>query len=141
MIEELIKCNQELINPGSDESYSEAASIDDCGRQGDLYFAKVSMIPDNYIQESNPRTQLVPGNTKGSKHCLVSLDNVEVHLPIGFSFDKSYDSNLGPIVVLHTDNEITHCEHGNVKLPAGTYEFRYQNDWDIEEAKIRRQLD
>lgn len=131
------------IQPGQAVRMSEAASVNDCVRQGDLYLQVVSEVPADYVRVKKPKAidrQLVPGNTEGAKHCLDSLDGVELHLPAAWG--PGYDALDGPVFKLSTERTVKHPKHGDVTIPAGfTIACRYQREWDAEQARERRNAD
>lgn len=151
MISELIKHQEKLENkelpvkPGQMETLSEAATENDGARQGDLYFVVRSTdgsfnFPENYseITPGEIDKQLVPGNTKGAKHCLEHLDGVRMALPSSFSRDESY-MGPGPIVLFQKENTKVHPEHGAIVFKEGfCVEFGYQKSLNQDEEEIRR---
>ena len=147
MIEELIENQQQLLNgdlpikAGQNENFPEAMSLGDEIRQGDLYIRLVEVIPDGY-KKVDPFLQMVPGKTKGAKHCWVNMPN-ECYVPTGWSTDESYDGLLGPIVKNYQPNSLAHKEHGHVtNFNTQCYvQFGYQKSQDVEEERIRRQQD
>lgn len=92
-------------------------------RQGDLYVYRIPTIPDGCIREEHPSPQLVPGDTRGSRHCLATLDGVTIfRLP-------NPNPLQGPIVELAAQNTITHPEHGHIVLRAGRYAVTFQRSF------------
>ena len=73
--------------------------------QGDLNFIVVKSIPRQATLVSKPSLQLAPGNTKGSRHCLNSLNNVEV-----YHIDNGNDL-LGYWLSITGETIVTHPEH------------------------------
>ena len=54
-------------------------SVGEFVAQGDLNLICIPCVPDNAVLVTNPEKQLVPGNSKGSRHCLSSLQNVNIY--------------------------------------------------------------
>src|SRR5687767_13632721 len=76
--------NDPKVKPGQPERFTEACTAGDAIRQGDLYLVLAEAVPSGYEQVATPKDadrQLVPGNTVGAKHCLDSLDGVELWRP------------------------------------------------------------
>lgn len=104
----------------------ETASRGDVVRQGDLYLV---CVEDSGVVTKLPKSatelQLAPGTTQGSRHILVgdftyasqaTADEVN-------ACDKRFAVHqqlVGAKLNLHSDCEITHPEHGNKILPAGS---------------------
>lgn len=83
--------------------------------QGDVNFVFLPKIPSNAIP-AKPVTQLAPGNTRGSRHCIKSEHVNHVQ------FFRLPNPNplQGLILVFDAETEIEHPEHGNHIYPAGT---------------------
>ena len=88
-------------------------------RQGDIYIKRLRELPTELGKyEGN---QLAPGNTKGSRHILVSKSDVKLHSL------KSPTALQGPIVEAPTGFEIDHPEHGNICMEqGGIFAITYQ---------------
>jgi hypothetical protein len=133
----------ERIRMGAPERFSEAASVGDYGDQGDLRLTIVESTPSGFVFVKKPKAidrQLVPGNTEGAKHCLDSLDGVELNRPAEWGPD--YVGLLGPCLKLTKERTIQHPTHGDVTIPAGfTIQCRYQREWDAEQRRERRNAD
>ena len=126
------------IQPGQAARLSEAASVNDFARQGDLYLYVVAAIPSGYSKTAKPSLQLVPGNTEGAKHCLDSLDGVELYLPA----DWNEETLAGPCMKLTKERTVLHPTHGDISIPAGfTILCGYQRDYDYETMRERRNAD
>ncbi len=101
-------------------------------------FSWSKFLTDNgYALAKKPSPQLVRGNTQGAKHCLDSLDGVELWLPK----DWSDDSLQGPFLRIAEQRTVLHPTHGAVVLIAGSYLCCYQREHDRELAKARRAAD
>lgn len=101
------------------------------GRQGDIYFFKCREVPSDAIPVK-PYKQLAPGETLGSRHCLVSLRGVEM-------FQRLRPTALdGPILRLHERNTVTNPTHGDiVGLPAGAvFQVKYQRMYADELRRV-----
>lgn len=136
-----IKENRDDIKPGQPVRISEAASVGDFVRQGDLYLIVSDKVPSGYVKATakNKSVQLVPGNTEGAKHCLDSLAAVDLYYPKDWPNAESLD---GPCVVAREGVTVLHPTHGSVFIPAGTtVHARYQREWDAEQKRERRNAD
>ncbi len=103
--------------------------------QGDVYIVRVQKHQDVYevhqdlwpqSKKRGPFTvnrQLVPGNTKGSRH-VVEGDKVKVYaVPEGSSPLE------GPTIEAEGEWTLTHPEHAHHKFGAGTYVAIFQRDF------------
>lgn len=93
--------------------------------QGDVNFLRISSeILPNLATIETP-VQLVPGSTKGSRHCIAERDrnNVKFYEPY-----QSSTLNCGVMECLG-DIEITHPEHKNLILKKGVYAISYQRKY------------
>lgn len=130
-IELLRKIKTEAVVSDHEQIFPLAATPDsDFVRQGDLYIWLKSEVPKK-AKKVEAKNQLVPGQTKGSRHCLDSLDGVTVY--------ELADGNelQGPIIKLICERLITHPEHGNWRLGAGVYEITYQRAFAEELRRVR----
>ncbi len=133
----------ETVRPGMPFRITEAASPGDAVWQGDLAIEVVAddEMPLNYAEVERPTDadrQLVPGNTRGAKHCLDSLSGVRVFRP------KSWPNvtRTGPLLRLSEERTILHPVHGPVTVPAGMSVLcSYQREWDAEQRAERRNAD
>lgn len=95
-------------------------SIHQMVRQGDIYIQRVA---DTYGRgERTEDRQLAPGNTKGSRHV---VEGAVVYRP---TEEQGRDPMHGPVVVADAPWRVTHPEHCDYELPAGTYRVGYQMD-------------
>lgn len=92
-------------------------------RQGDLYVTRLSdkTTPIDGCKVFPGETQLIPGNTKGSRH--VAHGNIKVYFKT-----QNVSFTEGPMIIASEDFTITHPEHAHFKLPKGTYQVNYQTD-------------
>lgn len=88
-------------------------SVNDVVRQGDVYIINIEKLP-----EGKPTTQmqLVPGSSQGSRHILQG--NVRLVKEVQFRDINSV--LLGPAFECIGEVSVTHPEHGDKILPAGT---------------------
>lgn len=136
-----IKNNADPIKPGQPVRISEAASIGDFVRQGDLYLIVAEKPPTGYVKATakTKTVQLVPGNTEGSKHCLDSLDSVDLYYPSDW---PNAESLAGPLVKAKSEVTVLHPTHGSVTIPAGmAVQCGYQREYDAELKRARRNAD
>lgn len=123
-----ISAAAEAIKSDAPQRFPAAASPGDTWRQGDLYVEFVSKLPQTTTAPQNPK--LAPGNTKGSRHILDSLEGVTIR-------QKLHPNPLdGPILSLSTERTISHPEHGDLILPPGTYEISYQRAFAKELKRV-----
>lgn len=133
-----IRDNRDDIKPGQPVRISEAASVNDYVRQGDLYLIVVDKKPADYVKQKIETVQLVPGNTEGAKHCLDSFDAVDLWVPK----DWNAESLDGPCFTAKREVTVLHPTHGPVTVPAGmTIVCRYQREFDAEQKRERRNAD
>ena len=108
----------------------------EAAHQGDVYIVKVKKYSDIFdIHETlgewadpklGPKTdnrQLVPGNTKGSRH-VVEGSNLVVHAAVSNSSPLQ-----GPTIIAKGEWTLTHPEHAHHKFGAGTYVSIFQRDF------------
>lgn len=130
----------ERVSPGMPLAFTDACTAGDCIWQGDLglIISESSNPPRGYQKADKPTEQLVPGNTVGARHCLDSLDGVEMYLPKVWN----EESLQGPFLVFSEERKVLHPTHGCVTIPAGfSVECVYQREWDKIQAAERRARD
>ena len=130
----------ERVSPGMPLAFTEACTPGDCIWQGDLalIISSSHKPPKGYMKADKPSVQLVPGNTVGAKHCLDSLDGVEMFIPK----DWNEESLQGPFLQITQERKVLHPTHGSVTIPAGfNVECGYQREWDKIQAAERRARD
>jgi hypothetical protein len=129
---ELLKTIQnESVISDAEQVFPVAATHDvDYVRQGDVYIWAKSKVPKN-AKQIKSNSQLAPGTTKGSRHCLDSLDGVTMY--------AIEDANelQGPIIERACERLVTHPEHGDWRLGAGVYEITYQRAFAEELRRVR----
>lgn len=140
-IAEIRNGEHDRIGPGVPITLSRALSPGQAIAQGDVYLEVGSGIPAGYVKVENPKDedrQLVFGNTQGARHCLDSLEGVELYRDP----DWDADSLDGPYLIVHQERVVTHPTHGHVTIPAGMEIFvSYPRDYDLEQKKARRAAD
>ncbi len=115
----------ERIKSDETQYFPVAASPGDCWRQGDIYITLLPSLDNiHVVVEQYFRRQLVPGSTKGSRHCLDSLDGVTIYRL------AEWDMLAGPIIECTKQRTITHPEHGDIVLPPGIYAISFQQSLD-----------
>lgn len=136
-----IQDHLDTVSPGQPSSFTAACVPGDAIDQGDLRLVVVNEVPLGWEEVTHPKggdRQLVPGNTKGSRHCLDSLDGVNLFLPK----EWNEESLNGPCFVVTKERVVLHPVHGAVTIPAGfTILCRYQREYDKELKKERRARD
>lgn len=134
--------NPDVVGPGQPLYLNSAAAIGDGVWQGDLGIEIVAGLPDGYVT-APVRLQLVPGNTTGSRHCLLDPSTVtEFALPQGWSDNQDYDGLRGPYFQCVKDTTIPHPIHGPAIIAAGhCIALRYQRNLDEETKRERRAAD
>lgn len=122
----LVQIQEQAERIKSDETqrFPEAASPGDAWRQGDIYITLLGELPSAVQKTRKPKRQLAPGTSQGSRHCLDSLNGVQMYEQVVGSLLS------GPIIVCNTTRTITHPEHGDVVLPPGIYSISYQRSLD-----------
>lgn len=127
----LKQIQSESVLNDSEQQFPVAASPDcDYVRQGDVYIWLRSKLP-NGAKPVKAVSQLAPGETKGSRHCLDSLDGVDMFAT------SDADALQGPFIRLACERVVEHPEHGNWRLPAGLYEITYQRAFAEELRRVR----
>ena len=114
-------------------------SIGDVVRQGDLYLECIETLPDG---EPTGETQLAIGSTQGANHVITSgykngysIVNVKSH-----TTNAGVEVNpvlIGPAFKCVEECELTHPEHGNKILPAGTvWQVVFQQAYSDEVRRV-----
>ena len=76
------------VKPGTPARFTEACTPGDAIWLGDLALVVGNgSVPKGYTRCEKPKLQLVPGETQGARHCLDSLEGVEMYLPAN-SFEE-----------------------------------------------------
>ena len=89
--------------------------------QGDINIIRLAQVPEG-ATPAEPRAQLAPGSTRGSRHCIKAEDLFKC------SFFKLPKPNplQGPIIIFHQPVTIEHPEHGDQLWPIGVVAITYQ---------------
>lgn len=107
-------------------------AVPDYVRQGDIYIWGHKELPEDLLTVNDPTPQLAPGNTRGSRHVLDSLEGVTV-LRSRFAGELR-----GPFLLIRQPRVITHPDHSHVQLPLlldgpdgpyAIYEITYAQEW------------
>jgi hypothetical protein len=104
--------------------------------QGDVAFLRLEDAPkDAKLIRNRKVRQVVEGTTRGARHC-VSMES----MPKVMWYNPAVtDALTGPIMESSSVIEIEHPEHGNVCLPPGTYQIKYQRAYlPLQELKRQR---
>lgn len=127
----LKKIQSEAVLNDSEQVFPVAASPDvDYVRQGDVYIWLRSKVPAG-ANQIKAVAQLAPGTTKGSRHCLDSLEGVTM-----FAMPDANELQ-GPLLKLDCERVVTHPEHGDWRLGPGVYEITYQRAFAEELRRVR----
>lgn len=95
-------------------------AVRDVWAQGDIGIVRLESVPPTAIAIKKPSTQLAPGDTQGSRHCLESLDGLQL-------FTCSDAGPLdGPVIDAPNGMRVNHPEHGDVTFRPGVYGIIYQ---------------
>lgn len=73
--------------------------------------------------------KLVPGGEDGSRHRLDDRRGVKMYRPFGWGQPRQRNPLEGPIMLITEERRVLHDgagKHGTVVLPAGFYQFTYQ---------------
>ncbi len=129
----------EEVRAGQPLRFSEACTTNDRIWQGDLALTITDgSIPDTHVKADKPTVQLVKGNTIGARHCLDSLEGVDMYVPT----EWTEESLVGPILVMNKERSVVHPIHGDVTVPAGfSVSCTYQREYDEEQKRERRARD
>lgn len=78
-------------------------------------------------------TQLVPGQSVGSRHTIASEDRASVTI---YAPGDGASPLIGPVIVATDRFVVTHPEHAEHSIPAGVYQVVYQRDHAAEMARL-----
>lgn len=99
--------------------------------QGDVYFYRFyDVLPFDAEPLVSPDNQIVPGNTKGSRHCFDRLSNVQV-----FTCPE-FNELCVAFVKFDGETIITHPEHNHLRFLSGTYLISIQRMYAEELKRI-----
>ena len=105
--------------------------------QGDVAIIRIAEVPATATaQPARTNRQIVEGTTRGSRHCV----SVESMATTKFFIPANKGELVGDIISSKThDICITHPEHGNVQVPPGTYQIKFQRSFSpLQELKRQR---
>lgn len=106
-----------------DERFIKKMEIGQVVRQGDVYIHSVEA--NHKHGEVAKNNQLAIGNSKGSRHYAESPAKVYEGNTLPSWCNNSF---MGPCVVSDHRFTVSHPEHANISLPAGTYQITHQLD-------------
>lgn len=116
----------------NDESHVvETCSPGDMWVQGDIGIMCLDGLPLDAEVDPKPQSQLAPGTTQGSRHCIVDLSAVTIYRL------KSPSPLDGPIIEAPRGFTVEHPEHGDVTMPAGVYAIVYQRAFAQELRRVQ----
>jgi hypothetical protein len=107
------------------------ASPGDMWAQGDIGLICLKGLPEGCVVDTRPVAQLAPGMTQGSRHCIADIMSVRLHR---LADPTPLD---GPIIEASEGFTVTHPEHGDVSLPAGTWGVIYQRAYADDLRRIQ----
>ena len=131
-----IKDKQEEIaayaaSPLGDTRTVEEIAVGQFARQGDVYLLRVESVPAGAKPCAD--RQLAPGTTQGSRHTVT--DEVDVYRPQGFGTVERLGTrenvaarSVGHVLESKERFTVSHPEHADISLPAGTYQVYHQVD-------------
>lgn len=138
----VVQSAEKIVN--SDPATIPFIDAGDTVRQGDVYLIALDAEPKR--QGPYAGRQLAPGNTQGSRH--VAEGDCELYTPDEASATailnrlipatKGHRQFFGPVILARGPVTITHPEHGDRTLAAGTYLVTQQRTFADE---IRRAAD
>lgn len=102
----------------------------DAWAQGDILIVALDKVPNKSALVKQPVSQLAPGNTQGSRHCLDSLEGVQV-------WEQKETPLDGPVIVSDREFTVTHPEHGDVTFQPGIYAVVYQRAFAEELRRVQ----
>jgi len=106
--------------------------VNDVVRQGDIYLTCLESMPEG--GKPSLDMQLAPGTTQGSRHILVG----KVELFTGVSMNGVDAVLTGPAFKCETATKVTHPEHGDKILPAGSlWQVTYQQAYADQVRRVQ----
>lgn len=103
----------------------------DTWAQGDVGIVRLEKIPDGCKPMENPSSQLSPGTTQGSRHCLESLEGLRLFV---LADPTPLD---GPVIDAPQGMRVNHPEHGDVSFGPGVYGVIYQRQYAEELRRVQ----
>lgn len=101
----------------------------DLWAQGDVGLLMLAGVP-RWAKGIPTPTQLAPGDTQGSRHCLADTGGVTAYSV------RDATPLDGPVLDAPRGMTVTHPEHGDVTLPPGVYAVVYQRAFADELRRI-----
>ncbi len=139
LVEKIESCEQKaktLANPETRTFKNADFPVGSHVWQGDVALVRLPDVPKGAkLQKNRTIRQIVEGNTRGSRHCVTieSMPKVDWYTP------AEKNVLLGDIMDTTAPVEVEHPEHGNIVVPEGTYQVRYQRAYSpLEELKRQR---
>ncbi len=128
VIEVIEKIKADAQKHSDEPRFVRVVSEGDEIRQGDIYLYPVNTAPTNLEAQQSATRQLAPGESKGSRHIVVT-PSVKI-------FNKKNPNALdGPVLFAEERFVVTHPEHADISCPPGTYNVTYQRDHMKEEME------
>ena len=135
--EQVAKAALEIASPETRDLSKEGAfQVGHNFWQGDLGFERIASVPEKAVLVQNPASQLVEGTTRGARHCVKQEDMRVVKM---YRIPGA-DALTGMVLETSAPCEIVHPEHGNVVLPKGTFQTRFQRQFSPL-GELKRQRD
>lgn len=130
ILDKVQQIEQHALNSDDQTRVVSNMKLSQAVRQGDVYLVKIEKDVSG-LKPLNG-TQLVPGTTKGSRHCAESPARL-------FEDDGAEIKGIaptalrGPVVDSPERFEVSHPEHAHISLPGGTYQALYQLDFKAQQ--------
>jgi len=130
------KSAQTFANPETRHLSEKQIPVGKHAWQGDVAFQNIGDVPkDAKLQRNRTVRQVVEGTTRGARHCVT----IESFKGVMWYTPAKSDVLTGDIMQSDSTIEIEHPEHGNIVLPPGAYQIRYQRAYSpLEEMKRQR---
>jgi hypothetical protein len=118
-------------SPVKDTRTIEQMGVGEWVRQGDVYIERINEANPGWKQTNN--RQLAIGTTMGSRHVIDRAHDVVVLVgpnngKVARNSGLSTAVCIGPQIVAEARFVVSHPEHADFDLPAGTYQVRFQVD-------------
>lgn len=137
-----VMVEERVVAPGAPARITEAFRDGEAIAQGDMTIEVQSVRPADFVlveKRVEADRQLVPGNNIGARHCLSTLEGVELYRAPSW---PNVDNLIGPWFISAHPIVIEHPKHGHVHIPANTgIQISYAREFDQEEKKNRRARD
>lgn len=100
--------------------------------QGDVYLHCVADDHPRGKQIGRDQTQIAVGTNAGARHVIEGkvrvFEGKKLPDTVKVTNARIIPEILGPVVVVEEPASLTHPEHANHNIPAGTYQVHYQLD-------------